>query len=218
MKTKLRLKAVALREKGYSINELKGILNVSKSTISLWVRNVELSKVAKEKLESKYTKAQLLSQKAIQEKTKNKNEVANLFARGVLQKSKVTQEIKILICAMIWWCEGNKGTRNAVVFTNSDSDLVKSFLSFFRDSFQLDETKFRVLMHLHSYHNENNQKKFWSKVTNIPQLQFNRSYLKSSNGKYKKENYQGCIKVAYNDVSIARKLQSVAKLLMERYK
>lgn len=73
-------------------------------------------------------------------------------------------------------------------------------------------------MHLHGYHNEETQKSFWSRVTKIPKTQFNRSYLKPSNGIYKKENYQGCIKIAYNDVVVARKLESIAKLLMERYK
>ena len=73
-------------------------------------------------------------------------------------------------------------------------------------------------MHLHKYHDEKSQKDFWSKITNIPKEQFNKTYQKPSNGKYKKEGYQGCIKVYYGDVSIARKLQSVAKTLMERYK
>ena len=73
-------------------------------------------------------------------------------------------------------------------------------------------------MHLHKYHNEKVQKDFWSKITKIPKEQFNKSYLKPSNKKYKKEGYQGCIKVYYGDVSVARKLQAIAKIFMERYK
>jgi len=218
MKKDLRLKAINLRGKGYSIQELKDTLKVSKSSISLWVRNVKLSKKAKTRLEKRYTVAQLASQKSIKEKTRQKTEIANQFAKDIIGKSVLSQETSLVICAMIWWCEGNKGVRNAVIFTNSDPELVKSFLFLLRSSLDLDERKFRVLMHLHGYHDEKVQKIFWSKITNIPQTQFNKSYLKPTNGKYKKENYQGCIKVSYNDVAIARRLESVAKLFMERYK
>lgn len=218
MKKELRLKSIKLREKGYSIQEMQKIINVSKSSISIWVRDVKLSEKAKLRLEKRYSKGQLASQNSIKEKTKIKNQIADLFGKDVLNKTKISKEVGMFICAMIWWCEGNKGTRNAVAFTNSDPELIEFFLFLFRKSFDLDEDKFRILMHLHNYHDENVQKSFWSKVTKIPKIQFYKSYLKPSNGRYKKENYQGCIKIVYNDVSIARKLQSVAKLLMARYK
>ena len=116
---------------------------------------------------------------------------------------------------MIYLCEGNKSLKSLTTFTNSDPNLISTFLYLFRNSFNLNEKKFRVLMHLHKYHNEEIQKNFWSK---IPKDQFNRTYLKPNSGKYKKRDYQGCIKVYYGDVSITRKLQSIAKMFMERYK
>ena len=119
---------------------------------------------------------------------------------------------------MIYLCEGNKSLKSLTTFTNSDPNLISTFLYLFRNSFDLNEKKFRVLMHLHKYHNEEIQKNFWSKITKIPKDQFNRTYLKPNSGKYKKRDYQGCIKVYYGDVSITRKLQSIAKMFMERYK
>src|SRR6185369_13954076 len=97
---------------------------------------------------------------------------------------------------------GNKSPRSFITFTNSDPDLVATFLRLFRNSFDLDEKRFRVLMHLHKYHNEEVQRNFWNKITRIKNEQFYRSYLKPNSGKYKKEGYQGCIKVQYTDVSI----------------
>ena len=99
-----------------------------------------------------------------------------------------------------------------------EGQSITTFIFLFRNSFKLDESKFRVLMHLHKYHNEKTEKDFWSKITKIPQNQFNKTYLKQNSGKYKKEGYQGCIKIYYGDVSIARKLRSIAKMFMERYK
>jgi len=218
MKKELEIKAKKLRVKGYSVKELHKMLGVSKSTISLWVQNVELSEKAKARLQRNYTNGQLASQKTIKEKTRQKNIQADNFAKEILLKIDFNKTNQAVLCAMIYFCEGNKSLKSLVTFTNSDADLVRTFLYLLRNSFDLDEKKFRVLMHLHKYHNEKTQKDFWSSITGIPQEQFNRSYLKPNSGKYKKEGYQGCIKVHYADVSVARKLQSIAKMFMERYK
>ena len=218
MKKELELKAKKLRSKGYSVKELHKMLNVSKSTISLWVQGIELSEKAQARLRQNYTNGQLASQKTIKEKTRQKNILANDFAKDIISKINFTKADQAILCAMIYLCEGNKLLKSLVTFTNSDPNLIATFLFLFRNSFNLDERKFRVLMHLHKYHDEKTQKDFWSKITNISKEQFHRSYLKPSSGKYKKEGYQGCIKVYYGDVSIARKLQSIAKIFMERYK
>ncbi|KKQ87525.1 MAG: hypothetical protein UT09_C0014G0007 [Parcubacteria group bacterium GW2011_GWF2_38_8] len=218
MKKELEVKAKKLRVKGYSVKELHKILGVSKSTISVWIQGIELSDKAEIRLKKNYTNGQLASQKTIKEKTRQKNIQADNFAEEVLSKTDFTKTNQTALCSMIYFCEGNKSLKSLVTFTNSDANLIRTFLYLFRNSFDLDEKKFRVLMHLHKYHNEKTQKDFWSNVTGISQEQFNRSYLKPNSGKYKKEGYQGCIKVHYADVSVARKLQSVAKIFMERYK
>ncbi len=218
MKKDLQIRAKKFRKQGYSIKELKEILGVSKSTISVWIKNVHLSEKAQSRLRNNYTKGQLASQKTIKEKTEQKNLEADNFAINNLKRIDFSSEINLLLCAVLYQCEGSKSIKDAVTFTNSDPDLIKTFVSLLRNSFNLDEKRFRVLMHLHKYHNEKIQKDFWSKITKIPKKQFNKSYLKPSNEKYKKEGYQGCIQVRYRDVIIGRKLQAVAKMFMERYK
>lgn len=218
MKRELKIKAQELRLKGYSIKELYKMLGVSKSTISVWVQNIKLSDKAQTRLIQNYTNGQLASQKTIKEKTRQKNIIADNFAKDVLSKTDLRKDNQTLLCSMIYLCEGNKSLKNLVTFTNSDPNLIATFIFLFRNSFDLDEKKFRVLMHLHKYHNEKVQKNFWSKITGIPREQFNKTYQKPSNGNYKKEGYQGCIKLHYSDVTVARKLQSIAKIFMERYK
>jgi len=218
MKKQLKLKAIELRKKGYSIKELKEKLGVSKGSISLWVRNIPLSENAQKRLKKRYTQGQLAAQKSILNKTKEKNKIAEDFAKDVFKQANISQQVKIFLCAMIWWCEGNKSIKDSVVFTNSDPELVKSFLYLFRNSFDIDESKIRILMHLHDYHNEKILKNFWSEATNVPISQFNRTHWKKSDHRLKKEGYLGCIKIQYNDVRIARKLHAVAKLFMKRYK
>lgn len=218
MKKELEIKAKELRKKGYSINELSRILIVSKSTISKWVNHIELSSKAKKRIENNYSKGQLASQKTIKEKTMIKNIEADNSALDKLRSIKLSSDYTVLICSLIYQCEGNKSIKDSITFTNSDPELIRTFLYLFRNSFVLDENKFKVLMHLHGYHNEIKQKKFWSQVTGISQKQFLKTFNKPSTGIYKKDKYEGCIQVRYHDVKIGRVIQAVAKKFMERYK
>lgn len=56
--------------------------------------------------------------------------------------------------------------------------MIDTFLRLFRNSYQLNEKKLRALIHLHEYHNEEEMRIFWSKVTGIPLDQFSKSYMK----------------------------------------
>jgi len=47
---KLKIKAEKLRRQGFSFREISEELKISKSTASLWLRNVGLSKDAKERI------------------------------------------------------------------------------------------------------------------------------------------------------------------------
>lgn len=116
---------------------------------------------------------------------------------------------------MIYYCEGRKAARDGVAFTNSDPNLIATFLGLFRRSFNVDEKKFRVCIHLHSYHDKKQQLKFWSKKASIPMQQFIKPYQKAYSGIYKKEEYQGCVSIRYGDVHIARELKAIALEFMK---
>jgi predicted transcriptional regulator len=218
MKKELKIKAKKLRAEGYSVKEIHEILRVSKSTVSLWVKDVVLSEKAQNRINKNYSNGQLASMATIKEKTNQKNILADNFAKDVLIKTNLSKDESLLFCAMLYQCEGSKTIKDSVTFTNSDPSLIRTFLNLFRQSFNLDENKFRVLMHLHNYHDEKLQKEYWSKITGIPIKQFLKTYNKKSTGLYKKEGYQGCIQIRYKDVSIGRKIHAVAKIFMERYK
>lgn len=216
MKTELKLQAIQLRKQGYSINELSKIIPVSKSTLSVWVQNIPLSEDARRRILQRYSQGQLKSQESIKNRSFARNQALHSWALEFLLGLEITVQIETLLCAMVYFCEGAK-CLNSVAFTNSDPDLVRTFISFFRKAFPLNERKFRILMQLHPYHSEVKQRIFWSVVTGIPVQQFQKTYIKPTKGQYKKEGYEGCIMLRYYDASIARKLNIIAKSFMERY-
>ncbi len=214
MKLLEKNKAIFYRKKGFSIKEISDKLLVSKSTISLWVRDLELGENAKKILLNKSTLGQIKSQEAHRLATQLKREDATKFGIEIVNKYKKNKSNDLILCALIYNCEGAKSEHDLVSFTNSSPLLLKTFLKFFRSAFILNENKFRVCLHLHKYHNEKEQLSFWSKTLRIPLSQFSKVFIKPNSGLYKKDGYRGCVRIRYCDVSLARKLMAVANVFM----
>jgi len=124
MKLELREKARCLRrDKGLSLNEIVSILGCSKSSASLWVRDVELNHTQLARLEAHIRKnssfAQKLGTLGMQEKHRKIREEA--FQIGVDRLPK--DHLFGIICAL-YWGEGTK-SKNAFELSNCDSKLLE---------------------------------------------------------------------------------------------
>lgn len=208
---KYREKAKEFRRKGYSLKEIADELSIAKSTASVWVRNVKLSREAKQRLEERLTKGQINAAKIKKERRKKLLEKLYKEAYGCIEELDFKKEHLKLFCAVIYWCEGGTYSKKAVRFTNSDPDLVELFLFLFRKSFRVDEDKFRACMHLHDYHDEEERKDFWSRITGISKNQFIKTYQKPHTAKRIRDNYPGCLNIRYYDALIAKELLAFYK-------
>ena len=201
-------RAIGLRKKGYSLNEISKKLTISKSTASLWLNSILLDNKAKKRLKDR----QIIGQyKTLLIKKKKRDELfINLGVEAIKKVKEINFSIETyqLLASILYWCEGSKGNLTKVGFTNSDPAMVRLFLKCLRKGFDLSEEKFRVVIHLHSYHNEKTQLEFWSKVTNIPINQFSKSYQKHNSGKRIRNNYQGCVSIRYYNAKLAKELWS----------
>lgn len=216
MKKNIKNRAILLREKGFSFKEISEKIGISKSTASLWLRDIKLSKIAKKRIYS----LSINGRKKGIETNRKKREIENKIIEKKVEKYfSVANHAEIdprIACALLYWGEGTKYDGNkSVSFINSDSEMVRYFLRTFRKSFDLNEKKFRALIHLHEYHDVEKQLKFWSNITKIPISQFNKSYLKKNTGKNKKENYPGCVSIRYSDIRIYKELMLTIRKLIE---
>jgi hypothetical protein len=132
-----------------------------------------------------------------------------LGARVLLETFPITVEVSQVFCALLYWAEGAKFTDNRLEFTNSDPDMIRAYLNLLRKGFMIDERKLRVNIHLHHYHEDLEQKRFWSEVTGIPLSQFNKSYIKPHTQKRIRENYPGCVRICYYSADTARKIKAL---------
>lgn len=215
---KAKRKAVSLRKRGYSLNEISRLVGISRSTASLWLKDVQLPATARKTLNEK----QALGRKRGNE-VLAKRAALNLGALDVSVKEYLgrlsfhPKQVKAL-CALLYGCEGSKRESGKLAFINSDPELVRFFLFLFRQAFPVDEEKFRVLMHLHEYHDEERQKKFWSEITGIPVSRFLKTYQKMNGEKIIRDGYQGCVSVRYNSGYVQKELVRIYREMLAQGK
>ena len=211
MKQRLLQKAKKLRQSGHSFREISEILNISKSTASLWTRQEKITVKGKKRLNNLVESANLKSRLLMLEK---KIKYLGDLDRGcnvLKDERKYNRNDYKVFLALLYWGEGSK--RDELVnFVNSDPKLIKSFLKLFRNSFVLDENKFRCWLHLHSYHNQSEMIKFWSKITSIDKKQFS-IYNKHNSGANIREGYKGCLSIRYGN----KKFLDEILLIIDRF-
>ena len=213
----LKKQAVQLRIKGYSIAEISNELLIAKSTAWVWTNLVALPSQAIERLNQRKIERQKKSKESLARKKEAYIHIFQKNAEQSLKKVDLDANMAKLLCSLIYYCEGVKGTGKLVTFVNSDASLVKLFLALFRKAFTIDESKFRILMHLHEYHNEEKQKNFWSLVTGLPSNQFIKTFWKANTKKRIREQYPGCVSIRYHDAIIAKELLTWYKVAASHF-
>jgi hypothetical protein len=193
----LKNKATVLRRKGFSFKEISDKLKISKSTASLWLREIKLSKIAEERICKLGVDGRNKGNDSVKKRIANEDKKILVKVKDNLSQCILPKNDLKFICALLYWCEGGKTEKSQLTFINSDPKLVKYFIGTFRRAFDVDEKRFRALIHVHAYHDMERQVKFWSEITKIPKVQFTKPYVKPNTGKRKKENYQGCISIRY---------------------
>lgn len=209
---KLKEKAILLRKKGFSFREISESLGVSKSTASLWLSSMRLSAKAKKRINRLSVIGRIKANRTNNKKKIAENKKISERVKKYFEQINFSKDYLKIVCAVLYWCEGAKND-DGVVFINSDPEMIKYFLYSFRSAFDVDESKFRALIHLHEYHNQEVQLKFWSNITKIPKIRFFKPYLKNNTGKNKRENYPGCISIRYYDKKIFKELVLIYKQL-----
>ena len=147
MKSEQKQKARELRSKGLSNNDIAKELKVSKSSVSLWVRDIKLTPEQIQKLEQQnpiYNK-QLCGASVIE---KNAREIRLSYQEAGKIKAKENNPLHQAGC-MLYWAEGTK-SKNQCRFTNSDPEMVKLFVRFLRECHNIANNKITLTINCYT--------------------------------------------------------------------
>lgn len=193
MKSLLKEKAIELRKTGASYGEIKRKLNVSKSTLSYWLKNVLLTDEQKKRL---YTNSVAILTKGPKcQKERRNREVLKIIEDAEKEiSSSISDETYKLFGAALYWAEGNK--KKDFGITNSDPNLIIFIVKWFEKAFNIFPNNLKAWLNIYPQQNDLELKKFWSDLTGIPFKNFGKSFIKPLSKNYKKNNlYYGTIKI-----------------------
>lgn len=181
-KLNLKIKAQALRKQGLSIKDIRNKLDVSLSSVSLWVRDIKLTnKQLKNLYENKRTGSLRGSIIAAQNKIKKRELLTEqLKKESKKELGELSKRDRFIIGITIYAGEGGKTDRD-ISIVNSDFRLIRFMMEWFKDFCHVPMDKFRGSVYIHDNLNERKAKIFWSKLTNIPLSQFTKSYIVKNN-------------------------------------
>ncbi len=203
--------AIFYRKKGKSYNEINQILNISKSTLSLWLKDLPLSKIIKKQ---NISKAKIKWSKNISHynkirSKKYKKELQKLLKNYSEKVPSFNKNNLFWIGLSLFWAEGGKKEKWNVRFVNSDPDMIKIILKFFRKICNVKDNKIRLRVYLYSDMDEEKTINYWLKITGIQRKQFWKSQIQKSkieNNKYHKLPF-GTLHINITDSKLVKKIQ-----------
>jgi AcrR family transcriptional regulator len=168
MKTAERDMARRLRrEEGLSIRDIERRLGVARSSVSLWVRDIELTREQQEALlaRNRARTRQLAGNAIVAAKARHRRASAQKQGRLLAGSG---DPLHVAGC-MLFWAEGSKN-RNKVELANSDPDVLRLFLRFLRTYFQVPDEKVRIWCNLFADHVERQREieQFWLTTLGLP--------------------------------------------------
>lgn len=201
------------RKKGISYGTLSKKFNIAKSTLHYWLSKIEYPK--ENILISRKNwikKIQPMGALANHNKRVQRLDVLDKLTKNEVSNNTHLKEVKKALLAIMYWAEGAKGRGDIISFANTDPQMIKLFITLLRESYILDENKFRVRIHLHYYHNELKVKEFWSNLLKVPITQFGKIYRKKrGTNKIFRKNKVGICFVRYNSMTLKEEIMYYAR-------
>ncbi|MBV7246616.1 hypothetical protein [Streptomyces sp. MW-W600-10] len=197
-KDDVREKARELRLRGMTYDRIQVELGCSKSSISLWVR--DLPKPERKRSREESTAIGRRGWEATLQRRDTERQA---------QKQKASDEVGamsdrelFLLGVGLYWAEGSKSkpyrTQERVTFVNSDPGMIEVFLAWLR-LLGVAEERLRFHVHIHETADIAAAEQYWITLTGADPRAFGKTSLKTHSPKTNRknigDNYRGCLSV-----------------------
>ncbi|MFE7118759.1 hypothetical protein ACFU99_25410 [Streptomyces sp. NPDC057654] len=209
-KDDLRATARELRARGLTYDQIQLELGCSKSSISLWVRDLpkppprtkeEASAIARRGWEATLARREVERQETKRAATR---EIGELSDRELF-----------LIGVGLYWSEGSKSKpyqlRERVTFINSDSDMIEVYLAWLA-LLGVGSERLVFYVHIHESADVAAAERYWAALVGVDVSAFGKTALKKHNPKTVRKNtgdsYRGCLSIRVsNGADLYRRIE-----------
>jgi transcriptional regulator with XRE-family HTH domain len=204
-KVEQREQARILRAQNLTLADIAARLGVSKSSVSLWVRDVPFTPSKRRHGPHRRPHAQRVAKLA---------EIERLDEEARVRLGVLSDEAFFVAGVALYAGEGAKAD-GSVKFANTDSGMTRFFCAWLRHFFEIDETRLRVSVYLHEGLDLDAAEAHWSSVTGVPRSQFNQPYRAVADATIRRSKHAfGCAYVVYSCSSTHRAVMGAVRALL----
>ncbi|MDP2655353.1 MAG: hypothetical protein Q8P17_02210 [bacterium] len=180
--------ARALRKHGHSMNEITQMLNVSKSSVSLWTGDIELTFEQKQKLSEHGRSIESVERRRFARLTNERARRRVYFEKAVTEIGGLSKMDLFFLGTALYWGEGSKTSRGTVNFTNSDPRSIQIMMRYFKEVCDVPNPKFRGHVILHPHLDALKAERYWSKISGISLTKFQKTSMQHNKASKNKKD------------------------------
>ncbi len=190
-------KAVELRKKGFSYSEILNEIQVAKSSLSLWLKDLPLTErekvILKKRKDSNISRSRIKASSVLHTNRLNREKVWFKEAGDVYNLFK--DEPLFHIGISLYWAEGAKRS-NQFLFVNTDKEMHKIMLRWIEtfSSYRRGDCGYRLF--IHKFYSHENCEGYWAKELKVSRTKFKLSVFKETTQTTKiRPQYKGCLRI-----------------------
>lgn len=202
MRVEEKIKAIKLRKEGKTYSEILAEIPIAKSTLSDWLKSVQLAVPQKQRITRKRLAA--AQRGATARRNARLNEVDEYVEKGREYTGSISARELWLIGVALYWAEGSKqrisGPSTGVMFGNSDAKMIKVFLIWLRLA-RIPPASIYFELYIHETRKADTVafKEWWAKQIGVSVSLIDKVYFKKGNIKTNRTNikdlYHGLIRI-----------------------
>lgn len=200
-----RKMARELRAQSWTLAEIAEKLDVSKGSVSLWVRDVDFVPKPRNRGHA--------SQQPHPLHIKKLAEIERCRVEADEFIGELSEREFLMFGLGLYAGEGSK-TRGTVSMANTNPRLLRIFVTWLRRNFTVDESRLRAKLYLHDGLDLHESTGHWSKVTGIPIEQFRAPYRALADPTRRTSKHlNGCATVMYSCSTTHRRVMAMIEAI-----
>lgn len=225
MHRELRDKAVKFRlDDRLSYGQIRKLINVSKSTLSYWLRDLPLDEERIRELKIQGLKNGEAGRERFRATMREKREkkMLEIYKDKTLKFQSIFSDDLLFIAGlMLYLAEGEKKTYHRLVFSNTDPDIVDFFTNWVVRFLNVPKDQIKVCLHLYENMDIKKEEDFWKERLNLGKSQFYKTQirkLKKSSFSYRESFRHGTCQVYVSGVEKKQEVMMSIKAFLDLYK
>jgi transcriptional regulator with XRE-family HTH domain len=200
-------RARELRAQSWTLADIATELGVSKSSVSLWVRDVEFAPRPRSRGHASHRPHPLHIAKLA--------EIERCRREGAERVGQLSEREFLVLGLALYAGEGGKTPGDGLRFANSDPRMIATFLAWLRHFFEIDERRLRLKLYLHADLDLDAAIEFWVGVTGIPAAQFSKPYRAVADATMRTNRHVfGCPGIVYSSTPTHRRVTGMIEAIL----